>query len=221
MDKQTGDFPGSSLKLGDFFLWRGLTPDETKAILEHLDRPETFEKGARIFSGVHFRRALAMIMSGEVQVFRSDGDGRRVVMNRLSAGQVFGAAALFGDTEAYATEIEALCPTRLVFISQAQMSACIARYPLVAENYIRFLSGRIRFLNHKIAGFTGGPTGNRLYHYLLEHRQPDGRVDIPVSMVELAQSLNIGRSSLYRSLDALEAEGWIRREGRDIHLTGA
>lgn len=111
MDKQTGDFPGSSLKLGDFFLWRGLTPDETKAILEHLDRPETFEKGARIFSGVHFRRALAMILSGEVQVFRSDGDGRRVVMNRLSAGQVFGAAALFGDTEAYATEIEALCPT--------------------------------------------------------------------------------------------------------------
>ena len=46
-------------------------------------------------------------------------------------------------------------------------------------------------------------------------------MDIPVSMVELAQSLNIGRSSLYRSLDALEAEGWIRREGRDIHLTGA
>ena len=98
MDKQTGDFPGSSLKLGDFFLWRGLTPDETKAILEHLDRPETFEKGARIFSGVHFRRALAMILSGEVQVFRSDGDGRRVVMTRLKGGPVFVSAALFRDT---------------------------------------------------------------------------------------------------------------------------
>ncbi len=162
-----------------------------------------------------------MILSGEVQVFRSDGDGRRVVMNRLSAGQVFGAAALFGDTEAYATEIEALCPTRLVFISQAQMSACIARYPLVAENYIRFLSGRIRFLNHKIAGFTGGPTGNRLYHYLLEHRQPDGRVDIPVSMVELAQSLNIGRSSCTGPSMPWKRKGGSAGKARDIHLTGA
>lgn len=221
MDKQTGDFPGSSIKLGDFFLWRGLPADEAKTVLDHLPQPERFEKGVRIFSGGQFRPALAMILSGEVQVFRTDDDGRRVVMNRLSAGQVFGAAALFGDTDAYVTEIEALRPTSLVFISQAQMSAYIARYPLVAENYIRFLSDRIRFLNHKIAGFTNGPTGNRLYRYLLEHRQPDGRVDVPVSMVELAQSLNIGRSSLYRSLDALEAEGWINRDGRDIYLTGS
>lgn len=58
-----------------------------------------------------------------------------------------------------------------------------------------------------------------MYRYLLEHRQPDGLVNIPVSMVELAQSLNIGRSSLYRSLDALESEGWIHREGKSIRIT--
>lgn len=68
-------------------------------------------------------------------------------MNRLGAGQIFGAAALFGETDAYVTEIEALRATRLLFISQARMSDYIARYPVVAENYIRFLSDRIRFLN--------------------------------------------------------------------------
>lgn len=49
MDKQTGDFPGSSLKLGDFFLWRGLTPDETKAILEHLDRRKRLKRAPVFF----------------------------------------------------------------------------------------------------------------------------------------------------------------------------
>ena len=218
MRKDTGDFPGSALKLGDFFIWRGLSPEESKAVLGDLPKPESFSKGARIFSGVHFRRALAMILSGEVQVFRA-GNGRRVVMNRLGAGQIFGAAALFGETDAYVTEIEALRATKLLFIPQARMSDYIARYPAVAENYIRFLSDRIRFLNHKIASFTNGPTGNRLYRYLLEHQRPDGLVSIPVSMVELAQSLNIGRSSLYRSLDALESEGWIRKEGKNIRIT--
>lgn len=58
-----------------------------------------------------------------------------------------------------------------------------------------------------------------MYRYLLEHRQPDGLVNIRVSMVELAQSLNIGRSSLYRSLDVLESEGWSHREGKSIRIT--
>ncbi len=218
MKKMAGDFPGSDLKLRDFFLWSGLSDREAASVLQALPAPETFEKGVLIFSEEHFRRALAMILAGEVQVYRTEGDGRRIVMNRLSAGQVFGAAALFGDADVYTTEIEALCPTTLLFLSQENMSACIARYPRVAENYIRFLSDRIRFLNRKIAGFTGGPTENRLYRYLLEHRRPDGSVPIPVSMVELAQSLNIGRSSLYRSFDSLEKDGWIRREGRMIYL---
>ena len=34
----------------------------------------------------------------------------------------------------------------------------------------------------------------------------------------LANALNIGRASLYRALDSLEAEGRIRREGRRIFL---
>ena len=218
MKKTVGDFPGTALKLRDFFLWNGLSDAYAASVLRELPVPETFEKGALIFSGERFRRALAMILAGEVQVYRTEGDGRRIVMNRLSSGRVFGAAALFGDEDAYATEIEALCPTTLLFISQETMSACIARYPQVAENYIRFLSDRIRFLNRKIAGFTGGPTGNRLYRYLLEHRKPDGSVSVPVSMVELAQSLNIGRSSLYRSFDSLEKDGWIRRDGRTIYI---
>ena len=41
---------------------------------------------------------------------------------------------------------------------------------------------------------------------------------LPGSMVELAQTLNIARSSLYRSLDALEAAGKIRREGRKVFI---
>ena len=36
--------------------------------------------------------------------------------------------------------------------------------------------------------------------------------------LELAQSLNIGRSSLYRSLDALTQSGAIRRQGRRIYV---
>lgn len=72
MKKGTGDFPGSILKLGDFFVWRGLSPEETKAVLKELPKPEFFPKGARIF----FRRPFPAGARYD-SVWRSTGLPRR------------------------------------------------------------------------------------------------------------------------------------------------
>ena len=141
-----------------------------------------------------------------------------MVMNRLTTGEVFGAAALFGEAESYVTEIAALRPCVVLCLSQELVTGWMRAHFPVAENYIRFLTGRIRFLNGKIAGFTGGQADERLTGYLLAHRGEDGQVTLPGSLLELAQSLNIGRSSLYRSLDALTQSGAIRRQGRRIYV---
>ena len=53
-----------------------------------------FQQGIR-YSCHAFRRALGLLLQGEAQVYRPGEDGRRVVMNRLTTGEVFGAAALF------------------------------------------------------------------------------------------------------------------------------
>lgn len=204
--------------LQDFFLWDGLDDTEKQQILSCLPAPFSFGKGQKITAETRFHRSLAVILKGQIEIFRQGPDGRRVMMNRLTAGQMFGAASLFGETEQYFTEIAACLPSELLFISQEQMSHLIRQYPQVAENYIRFLSGRIRFLNQKIAAFTNGTADSRLYRYLLEQRREDGSVCLPRSMVELAQALNIGRSSLYRSLDALADAGLIRREGKCLFM---
>lgn len=44
----------------------------------------------------------------------------------------------------------------------------------IAENYIRFLSGRIRFLNERIAGFTEDSAERRVADYFFQHRREDG-----------------------------------------------
>lgn len=201
-----------------FFLWSGLSQDEKREIVSRLPSPLVFEKGEVITAEKRFLRSLAVILNGQVEVFRTGQDGRRVMMNRLAAGQMFGAASLFGETEEYFTEISVCRPAAILFISQEKMGELIHRYPAVAENYIRFLTGRIRFLNQKIAAFTNGTADSRLYRYLLDQRREDGSVCLPRSMVELAQLLNIGRSSLYRSLDALTAAGLIRREGKCLFM---
>ena len=90
--------------------------------------------------------------------------------------------------------------------------------PRIAENYVRFLSDRIRFLNRRLATLTAGQTDGKLWRFLLAYKGEDGTVHLPGGMTELAERLNMGRSSLYRSLDALTEAGRIERDGKTIRI---
>lgn len=193
------------------YLFAGLEGDAYVAtLLKEVPSPVDFKKGDYLYTRCDFQRALGILLKGRVEITREE-DGRKVVMNFLKPGEIFGAAALYGSDKEYVTDIRAVERCTVLFLSQEHLSAIMRRDFRVAENYIRFLSGRIRFLNQRIAGFTGGAADRRLALYLLEHRGGSGEVALPHSMVDLAAALNVGRSSLYRSFDALAGAGVIER----------
>lgn len=199
--------------LSAFLLFRGLGEAELTAIAEAAEAPVRYRKGEVIYRCDDFRRAIGLILEGSVTVRRE-----ALMMNRLCAGDMFGAAALFDESETYVTQITAEDECLILFLSQETMSRLLREYPPLAENYIRFLSGRIRFLNRKLAVLTEGSAEHRVYSYLLAHSDEQGLTSLPPSMVELAHTLNIGRSSLYRAVDALLKEGVIARDGRCYRL---
>ncbi len=206
-------------QLSAFSLFSGLAEAELSQIAAMLDAPTVYQKGELVYSACSFRRAVGLILCGSVTVMSAEGE-HPTLMNRLSCGAMFGAAALFGAQEMYVTQITADTTTQILFVSQEQMSSFLRQYPLIAENYICFLSGRIRFLNRKLSVLTAGSAAGRLYQYFLTHRNENGSVTLPCSMVELADVLNIGRSSLYRARDALIAAGFVRQVGKIYYITG-
>lgn len=188
------------------FLFKGLTQDEI-ARCHCLAQTEehAFAKGDVVYDAQNAQRALAYVLEGRLRVFHG-----KVVMNDLHPGDVFGAAALYGSTEPYPSTVVAETSCRILLIPQETVSRWMAAVPRVGENYIQFLSDRIRFLNRRLATLTAGPADDKLWRYLLAHRDNDGVVALP-GMTELADRLDMGRSSLYRSLDALTDAGRIRR----------
>ena len=199
--------------LSSFFLFRGLDETALTAIVEAAEAPVRYRKGEVIYRCDDFRRAIGLILEGSVTVRRE-----ALMMNRLGAGDMFGAAALFDEAETYVTQITAEDEALILFLSQETMSRLLREYPPLAENYIRFLSERIRFLNRKLAVLTDGSAEHRVYNYLLAHSDEQGLTSLPPSMVELAHTLNSGRSSLYRAGDALLKAGVIARDGRRYRL---
>ena len=91
----------------------------------------------------------------------------------------------------------------------------------VSFNYIRFLSGRVRFLNEKIDGLVSQNAPASLGNYLALNAEPSGGkliVRPTGSISALAEQLNISRASLYRAFDTLERGGLIKRNGREIEI---
>lgn len=86
----------------------------------------------------------------------------------------------------------------------------------IRDNLFRMFAKKITFLNEKITTLTGGEAKKKLAMYLLSFEKE--KFEIDVSMSALSSMLDIGRSSLYRSLDGFESKGIIKRNGDSITI---
>ena len=246
-----------------------MLPEEErqKLALTAADNARVFSAGELIYSPAEFRKALGLVIYGSVNVTRR-GD-KTVLLNRLTDGGIFGAAALFGDStpatvsissddstasasgiypldstpadgsihpsdstpatvsvqpgntkpsRSFATEIRAVTPVTVWFVEGETVREYVRKYPDFAEAYIIFLSERIRFLNARIVDFTAQCADAKLAGYLLRRISEGSAFISRVNMSAVARSLDIGRASLYRSLDNLEEKGLIRKAENTVEV---
>lgn len=200
------------MQYASLFLLNGLTEKELETCRRlAVTEEKTYSKGDKIYTPQQSQKALAIVLDGHVRVWQG-----RVPMNDLLSGDVFGVAALFGTDEDYPSTVVAQSDCRVLFIPQETVVTWMREVPTVAQNYVGFLSDRIRFLNRRLSTLTAGQAERKLWQYLLANRDENGVVTVVGGMSELAERLDIGRSSLYRSLDALAQIGKIRRERKKI-----
>lgn len=191
----------------DLFLFKGLSKEETQSVISALPDAVTFQKGEEIYSQNEFRRALGVIESGSAEAFDED-----LLKRTFGEGDVFGAAAMFCGDSDYVSRITAKTDCTIRFIGEDALNAMTERYPVIAKNYIAFLSDRVRFLNKKINLFTCKGASARLYRYLSENADRSGSVEVN-NMARLARLTSIGRTSLYRAVDELIGAGVIEKNG--------
>ena len=199
--------------IGNLFLFRGLTDAEKTDVGTFLaahGEYAAFEKGNIIYDSVHFRRALGVFLSGKGTA--GDGDAVRA---SFSAGDCFGAAAVFGAGEQYVSRITARSACSVLFIPEETLRTLMRDYPACAVNYVVFLSEKIRYLNEKIAQYTGNNAAARLYRLLCDQADTDGVIR-NVNMSALAGLSGMGRTSVYRALAELTESGNVRRENRNL-----
>ena len=179
---------------------------------------KSYEKGEVIYSRNNYSRSIGIILEGSVRVFKELADGHSIIINTLRRGSIFGAAALFNNEREYVTELRALEPCRVIFFSQRLISRGIERDHRLAENYIRYLSEQILFLNRKLYFLSGGTAEQRLASFFADNASEIGFVEQPLNMTQFAAELNISRASLYRAMEALIDSGAIEKNNKKIRI---
>lgn len=196
-------------------LFRRINSDDILQVLKKADAyTEEFAAKERIPLRKDGKNRIGILLSGEAKVF-SSGEGR-MLLNRLGEGSLFGVSYLFGK-EGADTEICIDKKSRVLFLEEARSEA-LWEHPELRKNLILFLTDRILFLNRKIAFLSEGGAKGKLYRFLLDRADESGRVSLPCSFSELAKVLNVGRASLYRALEKMEAEGILQKEKRSLRL---
>ena len=156
------------------------------------------------------------IVSGTVEIL-SQNENHKVILKTSGAGTIFGVANIYTKNTLFPSTVIAKKQTTLLIISHNVFIDMLNNETSLMNNYLEFLSNKIIYLNKKISSYTAGNSENKLLYFLSEN-EIDGTVALDISLCDMAIMLDMGRASLYRALDKLEAEKLIKRSGKTITI---
>jgi len=190
-------------------------PDWFTPALTRAARRLSLDKGAPLFREGEAVGGIFYVISGEIKAVRHLADSAEAVMMRAAPGEFFAESAI--AVSAYTCDALAVKPSELLFLPRAALEDALhdagfakAFFLANAANTRRQCSRyeRVRLRSARA----------RVLHMLACEGGPDGVLNWPAPLGELAVELALEPETLYRVLGELQRDGLIIREKRQIRL---
>lgn len=206
--------------LSEQFLFKSFSDDVLKKISEEYEfQIFEFESGEKIYSPNKFSKKVGFVFSGECLVEKERADGNSIPLNSLIKNDSFGILAVFSNADKFPTCVKAKKRSTIVFLEASSLISLIKDYSEFSLAVIEFMSKRIEFLNEKITAFSADSVEQKLAHFILkEYKSLHPEEKIVLNLSKTAKALNVGRASIYRTLNVLEAMKIIKFENKNIHI---
>jgi CRP/FNR family cyclic AMP-dependent transcriptional regulator len=196
-----------------FFAGLGQEAIEAIAVLcvyRRLDKEETlFLKGDA-------GDALYAVRRGQVRIGTGNTSGRRLTLNLLGPGDVFGEVALL-DGRPRTADAVAVEATELYTVRRRDFLDLLVKKPAVAIQIIELLCERVRWMSAQMEERALLPLETRLAHRLVALSEDYGS-ELHVSQEELAIFVGASRESVNRQLQTWRRQGWIELSRNRIRV---
>ena len=186
-------------------------PDEMLAELAKLGDTRTWEPGTAVVTEGDVADCMYIVHAGELRVVVAGDGGRRVELNTLDPGEVFGELMLSGEHRAATVEVPVRA--RLTRVTRAEVERVLASHPDLAFHFIQRLVQRVRTLTRTVAQLASVDVYGRLLGLFdapaVEH---DGQrvVPGPMSQARIAERLGASKAMVNRLLQDLASGGYVQ-----------
>jgi CRP-like cAMP-binding protein len=205
-------------------LLAGLPAPQLAALAAQV-RVDQYERDVIIFRQGDPCDRVWLLRTGEVKIVHQEVDGREVILEMVSAGEVFGGTVLFMDE--HPATARAMVPAEVVSFSREAYGRLLSLHPPIAQKLIRMLGGRL----HSMMGLqilAGERVERRMAHILLKladragRPEPDGvLITLPLSRQDLADMAGTTLETAIRTISRFRAQGWVvTRRGGYLVITG-
>ncbi|QBF34023.1 Crp/Fnr family transcriptional regulator [Thalassococcus sp. S3] len=176
--------------------------EELVRLLDALASEETLSSGDVLFEQGDEGDALFVITRGQLEFSVLSMDGRKLALDVMKAGALFGEIALFDPGPRTATAT-ALTESRVLRVKYADVLDAIHKTPHLAIDLIRLAGQRMRWMNSQLNDQVFLPLPTRLARKILHLLPDEAQADQPslkLSQAELADFVGATREAVSKTL---------------------
>ncbi len=174
--------------------------DETETLLALLANDLVavqLAAGKLLFEQGDFGERLFVLDAGELEVSVLSASGRKLSLDRLQPGSVFGEIAIF-DPGPRTARIKALVPSRLRYVRRSDLLMALPGNPALADCLLRLAGRRMRSMSRQLEDQVFLPPTSRIAAKVLYLSDEDG--EIVMSQAQLAEYVGVTRELVSRIL---------------------
>lgn len=195
--------------LANSALFEGLSERALKRIMSAARRVR-YDAGQILFFQHDPGDAIYMMEWGSIEISVMAANGKKLALNIMRQGDVFGEIAVLdgGARTATATVLE---PATLLRITRANVISLMEVYPEVAADLVAMLCNRLRWVSQLVEdlGLLGIQERLASRLMILDRRFSDQHGNLPLSQSELAEFMGATRESINKALRCCQDEGLI------------
>jgi CRP/FNR family cyclic AMP-dependent transcriptional regulator len=179
--------------------------------LEQMDRQITMsscEPGRIFYMPEDTGEVLFLLKKGRVQLYRISPNGKKLVVETLGPGTIFGEMSLVGQGM-HNTFAEAVDECLLCVMSRADVERLMREKPSVAFRFVEALGGRLSSVETRLEEIAFKSIPARLASLLLRlaDEEGDGTEVIGYTHQDLGEILGTYRETVTQTLNDFKAEG--------------
>ena len=164
--------------------------------------------------------AIGIVREGTLELQTIYPSGKVLTLVRLTHGDIFGEAVVFGKEPLYPITVVAVTPVEIGFIHRDGLLELFHNHPKALNNFLAVLSNKLTTMNRKIKNLSLDTIRKRVANYLLSQYKQSGNkmFQTKLSRKAMADLMGIQRPSLSRELIKMKEDGLIDYEGETFKI---